>query len=118
MLPVLSAARPCGPESGVLTENSRIAPVFGSRRPSLFASWPVYQSAPSGAASGSWGRDSGVGTSPSRITTLTFEAAVSAAAATETRRNGIFFMVLLLDLAQKTCPKKGQRGRNSGNRKP
>jgi hypothetical protein len=37
-------------------------PVFGSSRPSTFAICPVYQSDPSDAASGSCGREPGVGT--------------------------------------------------------
>src|SRR5207244_3916742 len=45
--------------------NSVIFPVSGSKRPSLFAIWPVYQSEPSGATAGSCGRDLGVGTSNS-----------------------------------------------------
>src|SRR6266542_4960953 len=70
MLPSLSAASPCGPEPGVFNGYSLISPDFGSSRPNLFANWPVYQSAPSGATSGSCGRESGVGTSHSRMTTF------------------------------------------------
>src|SRR5439155_13974386 len=71
ILPSLSAARPCGPESGVFNEYSLISPDFGSKRPSLFANCPVYHSAPSEATAGSCGREFGVGTSYSRITTPT-----------------------------------------------
>ncbi len=47
-----------------------IFPVTGSKRPSLFAIWPVYQSEPSGATAGSCGRDLGVGTSNSLMDTF------------------------------------------------
>src|SRR5207253_8758025 len=46
------------------------AAVFGSSRPRTLFIWPVYQSDPSAAASGSWGRDPGVGTGHSLIETL------------------------------------------------
>src|SRR5438128_1086064 len=65
MAPPLSSARPCGPECGVFSANSFIAPVFGSRRPSPFAVWPVYQIEPSEAAIGSCGREAGVVAAPS-----------------------------------------------------
>src|SRR5262249_40008891 len=38
MLPSLSSASPCGPVCGDLSVYSRIAPVFGSMRPSLLES--------------------------------------------------------------------------------
>src|SRR5207249_8279070 len=69
MLPLLSSSRPCGPEWGVLSGNSLNVPVFGSRRPSTLVICPVYQSAPSRVASGSCGRDPGVGTCHSLIET-------------------------------------------------
>src|SRR5919204_4941707 len=75
MFPCESATRPCGPESAVFSGYSFTAPVLGSTRPSLLASWPVYQSAPSGATAGSCGREFGVGTSYSWNCTLTFPAA-------------------------------------------
>jgi len=70
MLPSLSATKPWGPESRVFSGYSLNSPVFGSSRPSLFAPWPVYQSEPSGASAGSCGRDRGVGTSYSLISTF------------------------------------------------
>src|SRR2546425_6602089 len=70
MLPSLSAASPCGPEPGVFNGYSLISPVFGSSRPSLFASCPVYHNALSGATAGSCGREFGVGTSYSLMVTL------------------------------------------------
>src|SRR5215204_4687937 len=69
MLPALSSVRPWGPEAGVFSVYSLICPVFGSSLPSTFTIWPVYQMVPSDAASGSCGRDFGVGTSHSRIMT-------------------------------------------------
>ena len=45
-------------------------PVFGSIRPSILVIWPVYQSDPSLAASGSCGRDPGVSTCHALIETL------------------------------------------------
>src|ERR1700758_1581341 len=71
IFPSWSATNPCGPESAVFNGNSLNCPVFGSKRPSLLAIWPVYQRAPSGAAAGSWGREWGVGTSHSLIVTGT-----------------------------------------------
>src|SRR6266498_5305165 len=71
MLPSLSAASPCGPEPGVFNGYSFMSPVFGSSRPSLFASCPVYHKELSGATAGSCGREFGVGTSNSRIVTFT-----------------------------------------------
>src|SRR5438477_11046906 len=65
MFPALSSVRPCGPDAGVLSLNSLNCCVFGSNRPSTFASIPVYQIDPSEAASGSCGRELGVGTSHS-----------------------------------------------------
>src|SRR5438128_10374633 len=70
MLPAVSSSSPCGPEWGVLRGYSVIRPVFGSSRPRTLFIWPVYQSDPSAAASGSWGRDPGVGTGHSLIETL------------------------------------------------
>ena len=46
-------------------------PVFGSSRPSTLAICPVYQRAPSTVASGSCGRDPGVGTGHSLNETFT-----------------------------------------------
>src|SRR5882724_10064337 len=74
MLPSRSATNPCAPEPGVLSGYSLILPVFGSNRPSLFDFCPVYQSDPSGATAGSWGRESGVGSSYSLMTTFASEA--------------------------------------------
>jgi hypothetical protein len=59
MFPSLSATSPCGPELGVFSGNSLNVPVLGSSRPSLFAIWPVHQSAPSRATAGSCGSISG-----------------------------------------------------------
>src|SRR5437870_5449671 len=86
MLPSLSATKPCGPEPGVFSGYSLNSPLFGSSRPSLFASCPVYQSEPSGATAGSCGRDFGVGTSNSLIVTLG-DAAIRAVL-TATQING------------------------------
>src|SRR5215469_8667456 len=83
ILPCGSATRPCGPELGVVSGNSLNFPVAGSSLPSLFAACPVYQSDPSGATAGSWGRDLGVGTSNSLIETCA-EAATSIVAARQT----------------------------------
>ena len=44
-------------------------PVVGSMRPSTLAIWPVYQIVPSSAASGSCGREPGVGSVHSRNVT-------------------------------------------------
>src|SRR6266851_4085121 len=71
MLPPRSSTRPWGPEWGVLSGYSLNRPVFGSSRPSTLAIWPVYQSDPSAVASGSCGRDPGVGTCHSFIETFT-----------------------------------------------
>src|SRR6266513_3413988 len=65
MLPSLSAVRPCGPDSGVGSAYSLMAPVFVSTRPRRFENWPVYQRPPSDVASGSWGREPSVGTAHS-----------------------------------------------------
>src|SRR5229473_3800310 len=62
MLPSLSSTRPWGPEWAVLSGYSLNCPVFGSSRPSTLAICPEYQTAPSRVASGSCGRDPGVGT--------------------------------------------------------
>src|SRR5262249_46961208 len=70
MFPSRSATNPCAPESGVLSGNSLMVPVFGSRRPSLFAICPVYQREPSGASAGSCGREFAVGRSNSLIDTF------------------------------------------------
>src|SRR6266567_8291771 len=85
MLPSLSAASPCGPESGVFNGYSLISPDFGSSRPSLFANCPVYHNAPSGATAGSCGREFGVGTSYSRMVTLT---SLDTGRATQKTNNG------------------------------
>src|SRR5262249_9814223 len=79
MLPSLSSVRPCGPVCGVLSGYSLIAPVLGSRRPSLPDSCPVYQIAPSLVASGSCGREPGVGTCQSLIAASTGPAMTTAA---------------------------------------
>jgi hypothetical protein len=60
---------------GVFVRYSLKALVFGSRRPKVLAIWPVYQMAPSAAASGSCGNDRGVGTVHSSNETLTFVGA-------------------------------------------
>src|ERR1700680_342537 len=79
MFPSLSATSPCGPELGVFKEYSLNSPVFGSRRPSLFAACPVYQSEPSGATAGSCGLDFGVGTSYSWMRTFSVPTGVEPA---------------------------------------
>src|SRR5229473_2885912 len=79
ILPALSATRPWGPELGVFSVYSLNSPVFGSRRPSLFTPWPVYHSEPSGAAAGSCGRERGVGTSYSLISTFSVSTAANPA---------------------------------------
>src|SRR3954465_10453839 len=65
MLPSASAVNPCGPDSGVGSAYSLIAPVCVSTRPRRFENWPVYHMPPSGVASGSCGRDLSVGTAHS-----------------------------------------------------
>src|SRR5439155_14782898 len=72
MLPALSSVRPCGPDAGVFSLNSLNCCVFGSNRPSTLAFMPVYQIDPSDAASGSCGRELGVGTSHSLNVTGVF----------------------------------------------
>src|SRR5712664_2632540 len=67
MCPVLSATSPCGPEPGVLSAYSLNWPLLGSNRPSTLALKPVYQSEPSGAASGSCGKVLAFGRSHSRM---------------------------------------------------
>src|SRR5262245_58312664 len=62
ILPSLSATKPCGPALGVFRGNYLIVPVWGSNRPSTLANCPVYHREPSGATSGSCGREPGVGT--------------------------------------------------------
>src|SRR5438309_1861825 len=62
ILPSASSIRPWGPEWAVFKGYSLILPLFGSTRPSTLAIWPVYHSDPSLAASGSCGREPGVGT--------------------------------------------------------
>src|SRR6516165_6047569 len=69
MLPSLSSIRPCGP-AGLGNVYSRSSPLWGSRRPSLFANCPDHQIEPSGIASGSWGREPGVGVSHARNSTF------------------------------------------------
>src|SRR5580700_12143928 len=71
MLPSLSATKPCGPDMGVFNGYSLNSFVLGSNRPSTLAICPVYQTEPSGATSGSCGRDPGVGTCHSLIETST-----------------------------------------------
>src|SRR2546425_626844 len=82
MFPCLSATRPCGPESGVLSGYSRNCPVFGSSRPSLLAICSVTQSAPSGLTAGSCGRALGVGTSYSLMDTFSAPIEASSVAVT------------------------------------
>src|SRR5262245_53696732 len=89
MLPSLSSTRPCGPVCGVLSGYSLIAPVLGSRRPSLPDSCPVYQIAPSLVASGSCGREPGVGTGQSSIFASTGPGMTTAAGR---GRSGKFLM--------------------------
>src|SRR5205809_8072546 len=72
MLPALSSVRPCGPEAGVFSLNSLNCCVFGSNRPRTLAFMPVYQIDPSDAASGSCGRELGVGPSHSLNVTGVF----------------------------------------------
>ncbi len=79
MLPCLSAASPCGPESGVFSGYSLKFPSLVSSRPSLFAICSVTQSAPSGATAGSCGLACGVGTSYSLIATFSVSTAAKAA---------------------------------------
>src|SRR5258706_1474865 len=78
ILPSLSSMSPCGPAFGG-SGYSLIWCVFGSMRPSRIANCPVYQIAPSGVASGSCGREPGVGTSHSSIDTLTGPGTTTAA---------------------------------------
>src|SRR5215475_11739223 len=91
ILPCWSATSPCGPDSGVFSGYSLNSPVFGSRRPSLLAICPVYQSEPSGATAGSCGRALGVGTSHSLMETLAGDAAThtAATASTTAHRNAL-----------------------------
>src|SRR5450631_1344985 len=70
MLPSLSLMSPCGPASRGIGY-SFISPVLGSRWPSRLANWPDHHSVPSGAASGSCGREPGVGTAQIRNLTFT-----------------------------------------------
>src|SRR5215831_6231471 len=70
MLPCWSSARPCGPELGVFRGYSLNWLVLGSNRPSTLANCPVYQIEPSAAASGSCGREPGVGTGHSSMAAL------------------------------------------------
>src|SRR5437870_7271074 len=70
MLPSRSSTNPWGPECVVLRGYSLKRPLVGSSRPSTLAIWPVYQSDPSAVASGSCGRDPGVGTCHSLIETF------------------------------------------------
>src|SRR3982750_1820287 len=65
MFPSASAVSPCGPDSGVGSAYSLIAPVLVSTRPNRFENCPVYHRPPSGVASGSCGRDPSVGTAHS-----------------------------------------------------
>src|SRR3972149_2560506 len=67
MLPALSATRPCGPDWGVLSGYSFIAPVLGSSRPSTLDHCPVHQIEPSAAARGSCGREASEGATHSLI---------------------------------------------------
>src|SRR5215475_15025073 len=92
ILPCWSATSPCGPDSGVFSGYSLNSPVLGSRRPSLLAICPVYQSEPSGATAGSCGRELGVGTSHSLIETFAVDAAkrTAATASTTAQRNTLW----------------------------
>src|SRR5437879_12420927 len=94
MFPSRSATSPCGPDPGVLRGNSLICPVFGSKRPSLFAIWPVYHSDPSGATAGSCGLELGVGTSHSLMETLGFPAAITATTANANHQNEMTYELL------------------------
>src|SRR5438132_13719846 len=78
MLPLLSATRPCGPDPSIGNGYSLICPVVVSTRPSLLANCPVYQSAPSGVASGSCGREPLVGTAHSLKLTLELPRTITA----------------------------------------
>src|SRR5580700_1147832 len=69
MLPSLSLISPCGPASRGIGY-SCISPVLGPRRPSRLANCPDHHSVPSGIASGSCGREPGVGVA--QIWNLTF----------------------------------------------
>src|SRR5215472_6380488 len=113
MLPSWSATSPCGPESGVLRGNSLISPLFGSRRPSLLASCPVYQRELSGAIAGSWGRDLGVGTSNSFIDTLAVLAARLSAMAARTAEAAMIFQRLMVTSMDLEFKRKGWDVRNS-----
>jgi len=70
MLPSLSLIKPCGPPL-IGIGYSFISPVFGSRWPSRLPNCPDHHSVPSGIASGSCGREPGVGVAHSRNFTLT-----------------------------------------------
>ena len=89
MFPSLSGCRPCGPELGVGSGNSLNCSVFGSKRPTTFARWPVYQTEPSGATAGSCGYGGVLGVSHSSIftstesgTAATFTSGIAAIAST------------------------------------
>ncbi len=79
MLPLLSSTSPCGAVSGVLSGNSLTWPVFGSTRPSRLVICPVYQMAPSRVASGSCGREPGIGTCHSLMSTRAGPGMITAA---------------------------------------
>src|SRR3990172_97132 len=79
MLPALSATRPCGPDWGVLSGYSFIAPVLGSSRPSTLDHCPVHQMEPSAAARGSCGREPSEGTTHSLIATVAVPGTSTAA---------------------------------------
>src|SRR5258708_27366332 len=70
MLPSLSLIRPCGPATRGIGY-SFIAPVLGSRGPSRLANCPDHHTVPSGAASGSCGREPDVGVAQMWNLTLT-----------------------------------------------
>src|SRR5882724_6819448 len=80
MFPLESATRPCGPESSIFSAYSWNAPVLGSTRPSLFCNCSVNHSAPSAPTAGSCGCAPFVGSSHSRIVTLSSPTSAPGAA--------------------------------------
>jgi hypothetical protein len=73
VLPSRSATRPCGPSFEPLSGYSLKVSVAGSRRPNLLTLCSVNQSVPSGATAGSCGWAPLLGTSHSRMVTLSLE---------------------------------------------
>src|SRR2546428_2846473 len=111
MLPAESDTRPCGPEFGVVNAYCLFSPVAGSSRPIAFACCAVYHSAPSAPTAGSCGRDFAVGSSHSRIETLTFAAANAIVAYKEMRTSALRIPNLLLEVDQCTVDTCGARRR-------